>query len=74
MTYSEFLASKSQVGSQAGFAPVVADDLWYFLCRCGANWFAPRPGSPCPRCGNVLISTERQPLSWEAKIGVNFKS
>jgi len=37
---------------------------WYFVCRCGAKWFAPLARQRCPRCGCPARSHEQMVPPW----------
>lgn len=37
---------------------------WYFVCECGAKWFARHTQLMCPRCGIEIESTERKVPPW----------
>ncbi len=38
--------------------------LWYFVCQCGAKFFAKENNLDCPRCGETLESTEQMEPPW----------
>jgi hypothetical protein len=43
----------------------MAKPKWYFVCACGAKWFAPARVMGCPRCGSVIESCQQFVPPWE---------
>lgn len=41
-----------------------AESRFYFVCACGAKWFANLARSRCPRCGRAKRSSEKLPVPW----------
>lgn len=48
---------------------VSMNEEFYFVCDCGAKWFAMHSTLACPRCGRTHTSTERHIPPWRVLRG-----